>query len=67
MRSLGFTDKQKRSSEQLKEYAQYLPMPAESKEITAAARGSFGFRNRYLAKRRVLRTIRRLRRTSFQA
>lgn len=41
---------------------QYLVMPSESKDVSAAGRGSFGFRNRYLAKRRVLRTIRRLRR-----
>lgn len=41
---------------------QYLILPSESKEVSAAGRGSFGFRNRYMAKRRVMRTIRRIRR-----
>jgi hypothetical protein len=56
-----FSDKQKRSSK-TESYSQYLIIPSEPKEVTAAARGSFSFRNRYLAKRRVLRTIRQLRR-----
>jgi len=42
---------------------QYILLPSEPKEVTAAGRGTFGFRNRYLAKRRMMRTIRRLRRT----
>ncbi|HUB93127.1 MAG TPA: hypothetical protein VMB52_01345 [Verrucomicrobiae bacterium] len=67
MQSIGFNSKQKRSSEQQKNVVQYLALPTEPKEITAAARGSFGFRNRYLAKRQVLRTIRRIRRESTQA
>ena len=61
MQTLGFNGKQKRSSE-ISQYAQYLALPSEPKDVAAAGRGMFGFRNRYLAKRRVLRTIRRLRR-----
>jgi hypothetical protein len=61
MQSLGFSDKQKRSSK-LDNYTQYLALPSEPKDVMAASRGSFGFRNRYLAKRRVMRTIRRIRR-----
>lgn len=41
---------------------QYLVMPSESKDVSAAGRGTYGFRNRYMAKRSVLRAIRRLRR-----
>ncbi len=40
----------------------YLVLSAEPKDVKAASRGTFGFRNRYLAKRRVIRTIHRLRR-----
>jgi hypothetical protein len=61
MQTLGFNGKQKRSS-QIDVYAQYLALPSEPKDVTVAGRGTFGFRNRYLAKRQVLRTIRRLRR-----
>ena len=43
-------------------FVHYLVLPSEPKEVAAAGRGSFGFRNRYLAKRQVIRTIRRLRR-----
>lgn len=43
-------------------FVHYLVMPSESKDVAAAGRGTFGFRNRYLAKRQVIRTIRRLRR-----
>lgn len=53
-------DKQKRSSE-WNTYTQYLALPTETKDVATASRGSFGFRNRYLAKRRLLRTIRRIR------
>jgi hypothetical protein len=67
MQSISFNSKQKRSSEQKNVYVQYLASPTEPKEITAAARGSFGFRNRYLAKRQVLRTFRRIRHTGTQA
>lgn len=42
---------------------QYLILPSEPQEIVRTARLSFSFRNRYLTKRRVMRTIRRLRRT----
>lgn len=41
----------------------YLILPSESKDVAAAGRGSFAFHNRYLAKQRMLRTFRRLRRT----
>jgi hypothetical protein len=41
---------------------QYLILPSEPRYVTAAVRGSFGFRNRYLAKRQMMRAIRRLRR-----
>jgi len=41
---------------------QYLVAASEPKYVTAASRGRFGFRNRYLAKRSVLRTFRRIRR-----
>jgi len=40
----------------------YLILPSESKEVTHANRGSFGFRNRYIAKHGVIRAFRRLRR-----
>ena len=40
----------------------YLILPSESKDVAAAGRGSLGFRNRYLVRRRVLRTIQHLRR-----
>ena len=43
-------------------FVQYLVVPSEPKDVAAAGRGTFGFRNRYLAKRQVIRTIRRLRR-----
>ncbi len=39
----------------------YLVARSESKEIAAAGRGTFGVRTRYLAKYRMLRTLRRLR------
>jgi hypothetical protein len=61
MQTLGFNGQQKRSSE-ISQYTQYLALPSESKDVTIAGRGTFGFRNRYLTKRKVLRTIRRLRR-----
>lgn len=60
MYTLGFSDKQKQSNTK-DTSARYLILPSESKEVAAAGRGSFGFRNRYLAKRSVMRTIRRLR------
>ncbi|HEY4160884.1 MAG TPA: hypothetical protein VGM08_02365 [Candidatus Saccharimonadales bacterium] len=44
-------------------FAQYLILPSEPEEAVGTARVSFSFRNRYLTKRRVMRTIRRLRRT----
>jgi hypothetical protein len=44
-------------------FAQYLILSSEPQEIVRTTRLSFSFRNRYLAKRRVMRTIRRLRRT----
>ena len=40
---------------------QYLALSSEPKEVTAASRGSFGYHNRYLAKRRLMRAVRRLR------
>lgn len=61
MHRLNFSGKQKRSSEP-EIYTQYLIVPSESKEVTSASRGTFGFRNRYLAKRRMIRAIRRIRR-----
>lgn len=67
MQPVSFSSKQKRSSESEMTYVRYLETPSEPKEIAAAARGSFGFRNRYLAKRRVLRTIRHLRRIDTSA
>ena len=62
MNAHGFREKQIRPS-QTDIAMQYLVMPSEPKEVIAAGRGSFGFRNRYLAKRRVLHTIKRMRRT----
>ena len=45
-------------------FVQYLVLPSEPEETSAATAvcSSFGFRNRYLTKRRVMRNIRRLRR-----
>lgn len=40
---------------------QYLILPSESKDVAAANRGLFGFRNRYITKHRMLRAIRKLR------
>ena len=39
---------------------QYLLLSGESKDVRVASRGSIGFSNRYLLKRRMLRSIRRL-------
>ncbi len=44
-------------------FAQYLILPSEPEEVIGAANVSFGFRNRYMTKRRVMRIIRRIRRT----
>lgn len=41
---------------------QYLALASEPKEVAAASRGSFTYHHRYLAKRRLMRTLRRLRR-----
>lgn len=44
-------------------FVQYFILSSEPKETAAVTgRSSFQFRNRYLAKRQVMRTIRRLRR-----
>lgn len=45
-------------------FVQYLILPSEPKETVGPIMGrqSFGFRNRYLAKRQIMRTIRRIRR-----
>lgn len=61
MYTLGFSGKQKQSPN-TDTSIHYLLLPSESKDVAAAGRGTFGFRNRYLAKRSVIRTIRRLRR-----
>jgi hypothetical protein len=45
---------------------QYLTLASEPKEVTAASRGSFTYHHRYLAKRRLMRTLRRLRRGQVQ-
>ena len=41
---------------------QYLAMASEPQESTGAGHLSFTYHNRYLAKRRVMRNVRRLRR-----
>jgi hypothetical protein len=38
---------------------EYLRLRDEPREVRVASRGTYGFRNRYLLKRRVMRTIRR--------
>jgi len=43
-------------------WVQYLAPASEPKEVAAASRGSFTYHHRYLAKRRLMRTLRRLRR-----
>jgi len=60
MRRFSFSSKQN-NTDTNDMFVHYLVMPSESKDV-AAGRGTFGFRNRYLAKRQVIRTIRRLRR-----
>jgi len=61
MRRFSFSSKQN-NTDTNDMFVHYLVMPSESKDVAAAGRGTFGFRNRYLAKRQVIRTIRRLRR-----
>jgi hypothetical protein len=61
MYRFGFSSKENDSSTK-DVFVHYLVVPSEPKEVAAAGRGTFGFRNRYLAKRQVIRTIRRLRR-----
>jgi len=39
---------------------EYLLFSSEPKDVRSASRGTYGFRNRYLLKRRVIRTMRRL-------
>ena len=44
-------------------FAHYLILPSEPEENIRVSRLTFQFRNRYLTKRRVMRAIRRMRRT----
>ncbi len=40
---------------------EYLALSSEPKDVIAASRGSFSYHSRYLAKRRLLRVVHRLR------
>jgi hypothetical protein len=40
---------------------EYLLLASEPKDVQVASRGSYGFRNRYLAKQHMLRTLRKIR------
>lgn len=40
----------------------YLLLAGEPKDVRLASRGTYGFRNRYLAKQRMLRTFRKMHR-----
>jgi hypothetical protein len=39
---------------------EYLLLGSEPKDVMSAGRGTYSFRNRYLLKRRIIRTMRRL-------
>ncbi|HUB93636.1 MAG TPA: hypothetical protein VMB52_03980 [Verrucomicrobiae bacterium] len=64
MRNISFGSKHKNPLAN-ESFVQYLILPSEPAEASSIGpmRESFAFRNRYLAKRQVMRTIRRLRRT----
>jgi hypothetical protein len=61
MHTTGFSDKQKHAPI-ANTSVQYLVLPSESKAVTAANRGLFGFHNRYITKYRMMRAFRKLRR-----
>lgn len=63
MYTTGLSDKQK-NTPIANTSVRYLILPSESRDVTAANRGLFGFRNRYIAKRRMLRAFRKLRKES---
>jgi hypothetical protein len=64
MRTISFGGKHKNLLVS-EDFVQYLILSSEPKETASleAGRRSFDFPNRYIAKRRVMRTIRRLRRS----
>jgi hypothetical protein len=61
MNTSSFSGKQKQSPI-ANTSVQYLVLPSEPKEVTAAGRGTFGFRNRYMAKHGMIRALRQMRR-----
>ena len=60
MQTTGFSGKQK-NAPIANTSVHYLILPSESRDVAAANRGLFGFRNRYVTKHRVLRAFRKLR------
>ncbi len=61
MNTFSFASHKNKHSPSIME-VQYLALASEPKDVTLAGRGSFGYHSRYLAKRRLIRTMRRLRR-----
>lgn len=66
MNTSSFSGKQKHSPI-ANTSVQYLRLASESKEVTAAGRGTFGFRNRYLTKHRMVRALRKVHRDQHTA